>query len=168
MSTEGSRGSMMDESRRGMMNEPRTSMRGDLEAEGRRPVSGFAVGVTMFAAAMMAVIGGFHIITGIAALVEDDFFVLTRSYVYEFDVTTWGWIHLIAGIVVFIASFGLLTGNALARTVGVLAAIASMIANFMWLPWYPIWSVVIIALDIIVIWALTFHGRDIVNARESW
>ena len=118
------------------------------------------------AAVMMAIVGGLHIIAGIAALIEDQFFVIGREYVYEFDVTTWGWIHLIAGIVVFVASFGLFTGRLWARTVGVLVAAASLILNFMYLPYYPVWSVVMIAVAILVIWALTFHGRDI--ARESW
>ena len=131
-----------------------------------RRTSGFAIGAVVFAAAMMAVIGGFHIIAGIAALIEGDFFVLTREYVYEFNVTTWGWIHLIGGIVVLAASFFILTGNVLARTVGVLVALVSLVINFMYLPYFPVWSSVIIAVDIIVIWALTFHGRDI--ARESW
>jgi hypothetical protein len=137
----------------------------EMDTRARRP-SGLAVGVIVFAAVMMAIVGGLHIIAGIAALIEDQFFVIGREYVYEFDVTTWGWIHLIAGIVVFVASFGLFTGRLWARTVGVLVAAASLILNFMYLPYYPVWSVVMIAVAILVIWALTFHGRDI--ARESW
>ncbi len=150
---------------RGMYEERGVSIEEEMDTQARRP-SGLAIGVLVFAAAMMAVIGGFHIIAGIAALLEDDFFVLTREYLYEFNVTTWGWIHLIAGIVVLGASFFVLTGNVLARTIGVLVALASLIINFMYLPYFPIWSSVIIAIDILVIWALTFHGRDI--ARESW
>lgn len=139
---------------------------GDERSTEIRETSGLAIGVTFFAATMMAIVGGFHIIAGIAALIEDQFFVIGREYVYEFDVTTWGWIHLIAGIVVFVASFGLFTGRLWARAVGVLVAAASLILNFMYLPYFPVWSVVMIAVSILVIWALTVHGRDI--AREGW
>ena len=84
---------------------------------------------------------------------------------FSFDTTTWGWIHLIVGIVVILAGFGIFTGNVLARSVGVIVAVVSAIANFMWLPYYPIWSVIVIAIDIAVIWALTAHGRDLARAE---
>ena len=75
--------------------------------------------------------------------------------------TTWGWIHLIAGIVVFIAGIYLLSGQVWARTIGVIMAIVSILANFAWLPWYPFWSILMIVAAGFVIWALTVHGRDI-------
>ena len=87
------------------------------------------------------------------AAIEPDFL--------KFDVTAWGWIHLIAGIVVLLAGFALFSGAVWARTVGVILALVSAIANFAWLPYYPVWSILIIAVDIAVIWALTVHGRDI-------
>ena len=81
----------------------------------------------------------------------------------EFDATAWGWIHLIAGIIVLLAGFGLFSGAVWARTVGVIVATISAIANFIWLPYYPLWSLTIIAIDVFVIWALTVHGRDVVE-----
>ncbi|HWC71612.1 MAG TPA: hypothetical protein VG993_10650, partial [Actinomycetota bacterium] len=126
-----------------------------------RQRSGAAVGFTMFAAFMMILIGSFHIIVGLAGILEDEFFVATPNWLLEFDATTWGWIHLLAGIVVLLAGFGLFSGAVWARTIGVILATVSAIANFAFIPYYPVWSLAIIAVDIFVIWALTAHGRDI-------
>jgi hypothetical protein len=123
--------------------------------------SGAAVGFTYFAAIVMFMVGTFHAIAGFAGILENEFYVSTRNYVFEFDATAWGWIHLIAGLVVIFAAAGLFTGAVWARTVGVTMAVISAIANFGFIPYYPVWSIVIIALDITVIWALTAHGRDI-------
>ena len=128
---------------------------------GARPRSGMAVGFTIFAAVMLMMIGIFHFIAGLVAIFENEFFVVAPNYVFEFDVTTWGWIHLIGGIVVMFAGFSLFNGAVWARSIGVLAAVISGVANFMWLPYYPVWSSLMIAVDVIVIWALTVHGRDI-------
>ena len=123
--------------------------------------SGVAVGFTMFAAFMMILIGAFHIIAGIAGILEDEFYTVTPNWVLQFDVTTLGWIHLIAGIVVLLAGFGLFSGAVWARTVGVIIATVSAIANFAWLPYQPFWSLTMIAINVFVIWALTVHGRDV-------
>jgi len=116
----------------------------------------------MFAAFMMILIGSFHIISGLVGIINDKFYAVTPKYVVQFDATTWGWIHLLAGIVVLLAAFGLFSGAVWARTVGVILALGSCIASFAWLPWYPFWSIIIITIDVAVIWALTAHGRDIV------
>lgn len=123
--------------------------------------SGWAVGYTVFAAVMLLVIGTFHVVAGIVGIAEDEFFVVGAKWVFEFDATTWGWIHLIAGLAVFASGIGVLVGNVAARTVGVIVAAISAVANFIWLPYYPVWSIVMIALDVAVIWALTAHGRDL-------
>lgn len=126
--------------------------------------SGAAVGFTIFASAMMVLIGTFQMFAGVIALVNDEFYVVTQEWIFQFDVTTWGWIHLLLGAVILAAGIGLFTGRVWARTVGVLLAILSAVVSFAWLPWYPIWGVIIIALDVFVIWALTVHGRDIVES----
>lgn len=123
--------------------------------------SSWAVGWTGFAGVMMVVLGFFDIIQGIVAIAEDEFFVVTADWVFQFDVTTWGWIHLILGIVLVVSGVGLSSGNVLARTVGVILAAVVMVTNFAWLPYYPVWSIAVIAISIAVIWALTFHGRDV-------
>lgn len=123
--------------------------------------SGWAVGWTFFAAAMMMVIGVYHGIAGLVGIFENELYVRAGEYILELDATTWGWTHLVLGIVVFLAGLGLLSGATWARIVGVILAILSMIANFAFLPWYPLWAAVMIAVNTFVIWALTVHGDDI-------
>ena len=89
------------------------------------------------------------------------FYVVGQKWVFSFNVTTWGWIHLLAGGVLVVAGYFLFQGAVWARVVGVSVAIISAVLSFMWLPYYPIWSMLIIALDVFIIWALTVHGRDI-------
>lgn len=130
----------------------------------QREVSGWAVGWTFYAAMMMWLLGGFHAIAGLSAIIRDEFYVVTPEYIFQFDVTTWGWVHLIAGVVVILAGAGLFSGAVWARTVGVVLAVISALVNFAWLPWYPFWSVIMIVASVFVIWALTAHGRDITAA----
>ena len=126
------------------------------------PRSAGAIGVTVLASILMIMIGVFHAFQGIVALLNDTFYVVLSDYVLQFDITTWGWIHLILGLVVAFAGVALLRGAMWARTVAVIMACVSMALSFVWMPFYPLWSCTIIALDIFVIWAVVFHGRDIV------
>jgi hypothetical protein len=126
----------------------------------REPVSGWTVGFVYFAGALMILIGIFHVIGGLAAIFEDEFFVIGRNYVFDLDVTAWGWIHLIGGLIVIAAGIGVYNGAPWARTVGVIIAGLSAIANFFYIPYYPVWSVLIIALDILVILALLAFSRE--------
>ncbi len=105
--------------------------------------------------------GSFQGIVGLSALFNDEFYVVGNEWVFQFDATTWGWIHLVLGIVLLASGFGIFTGNVAARSVGVMVAIVSGIVAFAWLPWSPVWAILIVALDIAVIWALTVHGRDV-------
>jgi len=127
-------------------------------------VSGTAVGFTVFAAVMMIMIGAFQAIAGIVALVNDTFYVVGEEWVFQFDVTTWGWIHLALGILIGLAGAALFSGAVWARTVGVILAVLSAVLSFAWLPWYPIWAILVITADVFVIWALTAHGRDLSRA----
>ena len=127
--------------------------------------SGWVVGWTVFASVMMLLIGAIHVVVGLAAIIQDSFFVLGTKYAFKFNVTTWGWIHLILGVVVVIAAISLYSGAVWARTVGVILAVVSVVAAFAWLPWYPVWGIVIIALGVAVIWALTAHGREIAESE---
>ena len=123
--------------------------------------SDVAVGVTFFAAVVMIVLGAFDALQGLAAVFKKSYYVVAPNYVYKVNVTTWGWIHLILGIAVALAGVALLSGALWARIVGVVLAAVIAVANFMWLPYYPIWSVIIIASCVVVIWALAWQGRDI-------
>ncbi|MGF7124615.1 hypothetical protein AB4Z09_06520 [Rhodococcus sp. TAF43] len=116
---------------------------------------GFAAGASIAAAIILMTVGILQIFQGISALADDNFFVVGPEYVYQFDLTTWGWIHLILGIVVVLVGLGLLTGATWSRVTAIIIAALSIIANFLWIPWYPMWSILIIALDIVVIWAVS-------------
>jgi tetrahydromethanopterin S-methyltransferase subunit F len=135
-----------------------------MSAQQPSTVSGTAVGFTVFAAVMMIMIGAFQAIAGFVALVNDTFYVVGEEWVFQFDVTTWGWIHLALGIVIGLAGAALFSGAVWARTVGVIVATVSAVLSFAWLPWYPIWAVLVITADVFVIWALTTHGRDLSRA----
>ena len=130
----------------------------------RTDYSAGAAGLTVFAAVLMIMVGIFHAAQGLVAIVNDTFYVVGEEYVFQFDVTTWGWVHLLLGILVAVAGFALFSGAVWARTVGVALAVLSAVANFLWMPYYPFWSIAIIALNVFVIWALTAHGRDITRA----
>jgi hypothetical protein len=121
-----------------------------------------AVGVLVFAGTLMLVIGVLHVIQGLVALMNNQFYVVGQEYMFEFDLTAWGWTHLAFGLVVALAGAGLFRGAVWARTVAVVLATLSIIGNFLWLPYYPLWSLTIIALATLVIWAATAHGRDVV------
>jgi len=129
----------------------------------QRVHSGAAVGWTAFAAVTMLLIGAWWFIAGLVALVDDSFYVPTRSYIFKFSQTGWGWIQIITGIVVFLAGIGLFSGAVWARIVGVIMAVWAALVGFAWLPWYPIWAIIIVAASFAVMWALTAHGRDITD-----
>lgn len=128
--------------------------------------SGWAVGFILFAAIMMIMAGTFQFFAGLIAIFENEFYVATRNYLFQFDATTWGWIHLILGVIVALAGWGLLSGRTWARVVGITLAVLSAIANFLFIPYYPLWSLLIITIDVFVIWAITAHGRDIRDATS--
>jgi hypothetical protein len=123
-----------------------------------RETSGWAVGFILFAAIMMIMVGVFQAIQGLIGIFENEFYVPTRNYLFQFDATTWGWTHLILGLVVAFAGWGLFSGRTWARTVAIFLAVLSAIANFAFIPYYPFWSLLIITLDVFVIWAIAVHG----------
>ena len=123
--------------------------------------SSAAVGLTVFAAVFMVLAGAMQALQGLVALANDTFFVLGKEYVFELDITTWGWVHLVLGVVVAIAGVALFQGATWARVVAVMVASVSILVNFLWIPYYPIWSLTLIAFSAFVIWAVTAHGRDI-------
>ena len=122
--------------------------------------SPWATGLALFAAVLMIIAGLWAIILGISAILNDKVFVTTQGYVYEFDITVWGWLHLIIGILVGGAGIGIIQGATWGRAVGIAVASLSLLANFLFIPHYPIWSIAIIVLDVLIIWALvTYPSR---------
>jgi hypothetical protein len=127
----------------------------------RADPSGWAIGFTAFAACMMVLLGVFQAMAGLAALFNDELYAATPNYLFKLDLTAWGWVHLLLGILIFAAGLGLYFGQIWARVIGVGLALLSALATFAYIPYYPFWALAIIALTIGVIWALTAHGLDI-------
>ncbi|WP_432248772.1 DUF7144 family membrane protein [Streptomyces sanyensis] len=116
---------------------------------------GHTSGATVLAASLMLFGGVMAIFEGISAIAEDDLFVVTRNYVFEFSLTGWGWVHLILGFVLVLAGIAVLGSGALwARFFGVFVASLGAIANFLWIPYYPLWALVLVAVNIFIVWAL--------------
>ncbi len=120
----------------------------------------WAEGLTAFAAVMLMIAGVLAITRGIMAIAEDDVFVSTPNYVFEFDLTSWGWIHLVLGAFAVLVSLGLFTEATWARVSGVAIGALVIIANFLSLPYYPVWSVVLIGISALIIWALCVERPD--------
>lgn len=118
-----------------------------------------AFGVSIFAGVLLATLASFTILQGLAAVLKDDVFVRGLNYTYQFDVTTWGWIHLIIGVIGLFAGIGILRGQVWANSVGIGIAALSALSQFTFMPQYPLWSLTIIAMDVVVIWALTEQIR---------
>jgi hypothetical protein len=125
-----------------------------------RPPSAAAVGWIAFAGSMMVLLGIFHAIAGLAGILGDEATVATRNYIFTFDTTVWGWIHLLGGVLAVVAGGFVFSGAVWARTVGVIIALGSAVGTFAYLPTSPVWAVAILAVDVTIIWALTLHGRD--------
>ena len=132
------------------------------EISRRQRESPWAGGLTVFAAALLVVDGVWHVFAGIAALVHDEVYVSTPEYLYSFDLTGWGWIQLLLGVLAGVAGFGILKGQTWARVVGIGFALLSMAIQFLIIPLYPVWSLLMIALDIAIIFALATYRRDAV------
>ncbi|MFH9736431.1 hypothetical protein ACH4MA_01865 [Streptomyces roseolus] len=120
----------------------------------------WAGGLTVFAAVMLGITGVVGVLRGIMAIAEDDVFLTTPNYVFQFDLTGWGWIHLVLGAVAIVVSFGLFKVAMWARVAGVAIAALVVIANFLSLPYYPAWSILMIAMSGFVIWALCVVKPD--------
>jgi hypothetical protein len=121
-------------------------------------VSGWAVGGATFAAVLLILVGIFQVIAGLAAIFDDDFYVVTQNYAFDLDVSAWGWIHLILGILLVLTGYFLFAGSPWAAGVAIGLAALSAVANFFFIPYYPFWSILLIALAVWVIWSLTRPG----------
>ena len=121
-------------------------------------VSSWAVGGITFAGTMLILIGMFQVIDGIAAIANDEFFLVGQNYTFNLDTTAWGWIHLLLGIGLVIAGWSIFSGKTWAAVVALTLAMLSAVANFFFIPYYPFWAILIIALNCWVIWSLTRPG----------
>jgi uncharacterized membrane-anchored protein len=120
------------------------------------------VGMIIFGGIMMLMMGAFQIIEGLVALFNDEYYLVTRNgLIVSLDYTAWGWTHLIIGLIAVCAGIGVLLGQMWARVVGIIIAVVSALANIAFLSAYPVWSTIVIATDVLVIYALTVHGREV-------
>lgn len=127
-------------------------------------ITGWA-GWVYFAGFMMMLAGIFQSIAGLVAIFRDNVFVVSGSGLLVFNYAEWGWVHLIVGILLFIAAFSVFGGGAFGRVVGSLLAGLSAIANFTFFFAYPLWSIIVITIDILIIYALLVHGGELKDTR---
>ena len=120
-------------------------------------------GWVFFAGLMMILSGIFQAIAGLTALLRPSWYVVTANHLLVFNYPAWGWIDLILGLVILLAGFSVLHGSTWARVVAVLLAIVSAVGALASISAYPIWSIVIIAVDVLVIYALTVYGGELKN-----
>ncbi len=110
---------------------------------------------TYLAACVLGLAGAFQIMDGITAIAKDDIYLAGQEYTFSLDLTAWGWVHLIVGVLAIVTAIGIFRGNAWAMSAGIGVVIVSAMSNFAFLPYYPLWAVVVIALDVVVVWALS-------------
>jgi hypothetical protein len=120
------------------------------------------VGWVIFAGVAMITLGAFHIIDGLVALYEKGFYQVTSSHlVLHVNYSAWGWAHLALGVLFILVGFGVLAGQTWARVVGIALGVISAVVNLAFIAAYPVWGVIFIALDIVIIYALAMHGREV-------
>jgi hypothetical protein len=130
-------------------------------------VSPWAHGIAVFAGLVMIIGGAFQALEGLAAVVNDQWLVVRPEYIFAFDLTVWGVIHLLVGLALLVIGVSLLRGQTWARVAGMVAAVISAIMNFVFLPFSPLWAILIIAIDMLVIWALASYLRQPVPAAPQ-
>ena len=127
-------------------------------SESREIVAGWG---TTFAGVMMMIVGLVEFFQGLVAVINgNQFFVTTPNYVFQLNLTTWGWIHVVLGAVIAVPGLFIFPGNIVARSLGMLLAGLQALANFVWLPYSPLWSIIIIAIDVFIIWSLATLRMD--------
>jgi hypothetical protein len=132
----------------------------------REGISGWA-GWVVFAGMMLVLLGFFHIVEGLVAIFDRGYYLVgPEGLVVNVDYNVWGWVHVIIGIVAVLAGFGLVIGNMAARVVGVGLAMLSALLNLLFIAAYPVWSTIVIALDVIIIYAIIVHGRELKAFRS--
>ncbi|HEU5035972.1 MAG TPA: hypothetical protein VFT70_03125 [Nocardioides sp.] len=114
----------------------------------------WAEGIAIFAGTVLATVGVFQFLEGLSAVAKDDVLVKTPNYLWDFDVTTWGWVHMVIGALAVLIGVCLLLGQYWAMIAGICIAVVSAFSNFAFLPFYPFWAMAIIAFDLAVIWAM--------------
>jgi hypothetical protein len=142
--------------------EPRADYGRGTAEQGYEPYAGASPAATggMYLAGTLLVLAGiWGFFVGLTGILKGAFYTTVPTYTFTYSIKSWGWTHLIIGIVVFAVGVCLLLGQRWARYVGVFLAVVDAVANFLFLPYYPLWSIIVIAIDVFIIWALLAVGR---------
>jgi len=124
------------------------------------PADGFVIElVSVLAGVLLVIAGGFSIFQGAAAIADGDFYAAGSDYLYHFNMTVWGWVHVVIGVLCVIVAVGVLRGSSWGQVAGMLIAGLSALANFAFLPHYPLWAITVIAVDLLIIYALSTQLR---------
>ncbi|MFI0235879.1 hypothetical protein [Streptomyces sp. NPDC016845] len=126
-------------------------------------VSAVALGGVVFAVCVLVIIGAYHTIAGLSAILGENYYQQQSDYAFDFDVNARGWIELITGFIVLLAALNLFVGRLWARAIGILVAMGSAMQHFFFTPYQPVWSAIIIALDVLVIWSLAMYGHRVAH-----
>lgn len=129
-------------------------------AKNNSEVTGW-VGWIGFATVMLYLLGFMHLVAGFSALLNDQIVILTSQAIVTLDITQWGWVHILGGLLAFVAAGSLMQGKGFGRTVAVLVALVSAVVNMALIPTYPVWSIVIIVVDILIIYAVVVHAGEL-------
>ena len=119
-----------------------------------------ATGGMVLAGTLLVLAGLWDFFVGITGIIKGGFYTTVPNYTFTYSIKSWGWTHLILGCVLFAVGVCLLLGQTWARYVGVFLAVVDAVANFLFLPYYPLWSIIVIAIDVFIIWALLAVGRE--------
>jgi hypothetical protein len=132
----------------------------DAHRSSRPPLGGERSTWIAFAGVMMLIIGCLDVIWGIAAIANSEVVVVGGHGVLVFDITAWGWVQLILGILLGLVGAGLLVGNTAARWAGVFLLSANAVLQVVWFPAAPLWALLIIALDVVLIYQLCVNWAE--------
>lgn len=121
-------------------------------------------GWVVFAGVMMMIAGVLWTIQGLVAVFKNDIVIFGEEGALFLNVTGWGWVHILLGLLLLLSGILVVSGNMFGRTMAVIIVTLSIIVNFIWLPVYPIWSIVIITIDVFILYAVIVHGRELKNA----
>lgn len=119
------------------------------------------LGWIYFAGIMMTVVGGFQIIAGLTGILRQSYYLVSEQSLIAFNYATWGWIHTVIGFVIFMAGIAVMSGSTWGRVVGIIIAALGTIASFAFMAAYPFWTIVIIIVNTLIIYALIVHGTEV-------
>ncbi|MEU5753329.1 hypothetical protein [Streptomyces sp. NPDC047829] len=127
---------------------------GPTDRDAGRSDDGRSTGPMRYFGVPLLVSGVLGVLQGITGIAEDRLYGVPRHYEYRFDLTSWGWIHLVVGVALIVVGVATLRSMSWGRAAGPATAAVSLVTQFMFIPYYPLWSISVMALDLIILWGL--------------